>query len=100
MARRDVYNNSGQIIAVEIIPDPPAPTLMPVDIVALFHVTELAAIEQSTSLAVIAFRVQFMAAINPISLDDQRFTGAVAVMQNAGILTPERAAAVLQGIRP
>ena len=98
MATRETYDGNGNLISSEIIPDPPAARLMPVDIVALFQITELAAIEQSTNLAVIAFRVQFLAAINPIALDDSRFTAAAGIMQTLGILTAERAQAVLAGI--
>lgn len=100
MATRETYDGNGKVISVEIIPDPPAAPLLPVEIVALFQITELAAIEQSTNLAVIAFRVQFLAAINPIALDDPRFIAAVDVMQTAGILTTERAASVLLGTAP
>lgn len=99
MAERQVFDNSGNQIASEWYPDPPKLPLMPVDIVALFQITELSAIETSTALSVIAFRVQFMAAVNPIALDDPRFVAAVGVMQTAGILTPERAAAVLAGTK-
>jgi hypothetical protein len=100
MATREVYDSSGNLIHTESIPDPPARTLFPVDIVALFHITELSAVEQSTNLGVIAFRVQFLAAVNPIALDDPRFVAAVAIMRSQNILSDSRAAEVLAGASP
>lgn len=100
MAIREVYDGNGQVIATETIPDPPAPTLMPIDIVALFTPAELLALEQSTNLIVVAFRTQFFAALNPIALDDQRFLGAVQAMESLGILTEARAAAVRSNTLP
>lgn len=100
MATRETYNNAGELIAVEIIPDPPAPALLPLDIVALFTPSELLALEQSTDLRVVAFRVQFFSALNPIALDDPRFVAAVAVMESAGILSAARAADVLANRSP
>lgn len=100
MAIREVYDGVGNLIGTETIPDPPAPTLMPVDIVLLFTPAELLALEQSTSLIVVAFRTQFFAAINPISLDDPRFVAALQAMQSLGILASDRAAAILSNTRP
>lgn len=99
MATREVYNG-GQLVAVEVIPDPPAPLLYPVDIVQLFSPAELLQLEQSNSLAIVAFRTQFFAAVNPIALDDARFVAAVGVMRSHSILTETRAAEVLAGVNP
>lgn len=99
MASREVYQN-GMLIGTESIPDPPAPTLMPVDIVQLFTAAELLAVEQSTNLAVVAFRTQFFAAINPIALDDARFQTALQTMQTLGILSSARVAAIQSNTRP
>lgn len=100
MATRQVYDGNGTVIATEIIPDPPAPTLMPVDIVQLFTTVELLALEQSTNLFVVAFRTQFFAAINPIALDDPRFLAALQTMQTLGILSADRVAAIQSNTRP
>jgi len=100
MATREVYDGNGNVVATETIPDPPAPTLMPVDIVLLFTPAELLALEQSTSLIVVAFRTQFFAAINPIALDDPRFVAALQAMQTLGILTSNRVTAIQSNIRP
>ncbi|RTL03728.1 hypothetical protein EKK58_12260 [Candidatus Dependentiae bacterium] len=99
MGTREVYSN-GILVGTESIPDPPAPALMPVDIVLLFTPAELLALEQSTSLIVVAFRTQFFAAINPIALDDPRFTAALQSMQTLGILSADRVAAIQSNTRP
>jgi hypothetical protein len=99
MALREIYQN-GNLIGTETIPDPPAATLMPIDIVALFTPSELLALEQSTNLVVVAFRTQFFAAINPIALDDARFLAAINAMESLGILTATRANAVRSNTRP
>lgn len=97
MTTRTTYDGNGHVISIEIIEDPPAPLFSPVEIVAMFSPQELAALEASTNLAVVAFRVQFLAAINPIALDDPRFIAAVEIMRSTGILSEQRAVEVLAG---
>jgi hypothetical protein len=99
MGVRQTYDSAGMLVSTEWVPDTVV-ALFPIDLVALFTPSELLALETSTSLAVVAFRTQFFAAVNPIAIDDPRFTGAVAIMQQLSILTPERAAAVLENRRP
>lgn len=99
MATRETYDRNGNVIATEYVPDVPQ-MLRPLDLVLLFKPAELLALEQSTNLFVVSFRTQFFSAIEPIALDDPRFTGAVAIMQQLGILTAERAASVLGNQQP
>lgn len=93
---RETWDCDGNLISSEPEDAPPV-ALMPLDILSLFTLSELLAIEQSTSLAVVAFRTQFFAAVNPIELTDARFLGALAIMETLGILTAERAAEVRAG---
>jgi hypothetical protein len=98
MALRTIYNSQGAVCGMEPCDEPAPRALTPLEIVGLFTQDELLAIEQSTSLSIVAFRTQFFAAIVPIALDDQRFTGAISLLVTAEILTTERATSVLAGL--
>lgn len=91
---REVWDRHGNLISSEPEPAPPV-ALLPVDLVALFTPTELLALEQSTDLRVVSFRVQFFSALNAIALDDPRLLQALSVMQQVGIVTAERAQQIL-----
>lgn len=96
---RETWDRIGNLISSE--PEEPLPVeLYPLDFIGLFTPAELMAIEQSTSLSVVAARAQFFAAVNPIALNDPRFVAGVAAMEAAGILSADRAAAVLENRRP
>jgi hypothetical protein len=90
MGVRQTYNSAGILVSTEWLPDT-AIALFPLDLVALFTPSELLALETSTNLAVVAFRTQFFAAVNPIFLDDPRFLNAVLLMVSLEILTVSRA---------
>lgn len=94
MATRQTFDGNGNLIDEEQIPDV-IPMLMPLDIVDRFRPEELLAIEQSTNLAMVAFRTQFFASRNAIALDDPRFVGAISLMRSLNILTEGRAAQIL-----
>lgn len=96
---REVYDRAGNMTHTETVEDLPL-ALTPVELVQLFTPAELLALEQSTNLAVVAFRTQFFAAIMPIELTDARFLSALTIMQQLGILTTERAQQIRENRRP
>lgn len=96
---REVYDREGNLIQTETVDDLPM-ALTPVELVQLFTPAELLALETSTSLAVVAFRSQFFAAIVPIELTDPRFVAALAIMQQMGILSAERVQAIKENRKP
>lgn len=96
---REVWDRHGNLIS-STEETPPEVMLYPLDIVGLFTPSELLGIEQSTNLGLVAFRAQFFAALNPIALTDPRFLGAVAIMEQVGILTEARANDLRENRKP
>ena len=100
--RHETYDREGNLLEVSEVSEVSdiAIRLSPLEIIGLFTATELAAIEKSESLQVVVFRTSLFAATTAVSLDDQRFTGAISLFQSLSILTPERAERVLTGQAP
>ncbi len=98
MATRQIFDQSGNVVATETIADPPLRTwLYPVEIRGLFTPEERAALFASTDPIVRDLLHWLGMVIDPVDVQSVNMQQGLGYLVMIDILTPERMAAISQG---